>query len=475
MQIVELGLPDYEPYLISDFRTGQQENRKPWLLPQDAFKVMKNAYLYQGVLCKRNGYKEWGRLVNAVVEEVVDIGDGAKTYGGTLAHIPIRPGDLVIADEDAVETFTDDGEGVLTGSDGGSGTINYTSGVWTALFNANVTIAKEIWAAYSYWPDLPVMGIDHYATTTGVYDLVAFTTKRMCIYNTTSRLFEDKTGVDTWTGENYNFFGVENYLNKFYIYNGKDRLKSWDGSTVADVLIDIDGDADNDVTTCLQVLRFKDRLLLFRTTEGGGLQPQRVRWPKPGTLDYSNDGYLDAPTTDWFMVAGFLGDELVAFFEWSVWALKYTGDPNLPFRWERIDDTDGSLAPMSLTGDSERLYAVGPTSIVETDGLKASSANENIPEAVLEMAQDKVKYCFGARLDELRQVWFTYPNIGSATADGVLVFNYDDKSWSKYALAIHCMAFFTASDDPTFADFLETVFSEEERPSWTRRSRWATR
>ena len=46
----------YTGYLISDMKTGLQLNIEPWLLPQDAFTQMDNAYLWRGSLQKREGY-----------------------------------------------------------------------------------------------------------------------------------------------------------------------------------------------------------------------------------------------------------------------------------------------------------------------------------------------------------------------------------------------------------------------------------
>ncbi len=48
------------------------------------------------------------------------------------------------------ELFTDGRSGALIGSAGGTGTINYTTGAWTATFAANVTNAGEVVADYYY-------------------------------------------------------------------------------------------------------------------------------------------------------------------------------------------------------------------------------------------------------------------------------------------------------------------------------------
>lgn len=62
-------------------------------------------------------------------------GAGAQTYTGLLVHKNIVAGTLVIA-EAAGETFTDNGDGTLTGDAGGTGTIDYDTGAYSVTFNA---------------------------------------------------------------------------------------------------------------------------------------------------------------------------------------------------------------------------------------------------------------------------------------------------------------------------------------------------
>lgn len=123
---------DYQAFPIYDFKSGMQLDKKPWLLPQDAFSRVTNAFLYQGVLQKRKGYTEFGRIVHFVDDEALgDTVNEQLTYSGTLTYKPLRAGDLVILTADSGETFTDNGDGTLTGSSGGTGTINYTTGEWS--------------------------------------------------------------------------------------------------------------------------------------------------------------------------------------------------------------------------------------------------------------------------------------------------------------------------------------------------------
>ena len=86
-----------------------------------------------------------------VVNEVVAIGDGTNVYGFTLDYTPVIPGTVEISDEDDYETFTDNGDGTLTGDAGGSGSISYDDGTCTLTFNSDCSTGKNILADTYYY------------------------------------------------------------------------------------------------------------------------------------------------------------------------------------------------------------------------------------------------------------------------------------------------------------------------------------
>jgi hypothetical protein len=92
---------------------------------------------------------------NVPAEEIIAAtAAGTLTYSGTLAETPVirASGGVVFSDTDMVphEQFIDDGHGVLTGSDGGSGTIDYDTGDWEITMNADPGNARVYEANYSH-------------------------------------------------------------------------------------------------------------------------------------------------------------------------------------------------------------------------------------------------------------------------------------------------------------------------------------
>lgn len=50
----------YQPYLISEFKTGINTYLQPWKRPADAFEPLVNAYVNRGTINKRAGYSQFG-------------------------------------------------------------------------------------------------------------------------------------------------------------------------------------------------------------------------------------------------------------------------------------------------------------------------------------------------------------------------------------------------------------------------------
>ena len=267
---------------------------------------------------------------------------------------------------------------------------------------------------------------------------------------------------DEFTGDNTNFFWVENWNEISYLTNDKDPIQKYDGADLTKLCIDLDveGGPDNDITRCKLMFLIKSRLVLFEVTERGTVYRQRARWCDINDPDtWKNANYIDADTEQWIMGADFLGDDLVVFFERSVWKFSYTADPYAPFRWDRIDAVEGCYAPMSLVAFSDEIFGVGPTALVGTDGREAYTIDDKIPDFIISWKVDSVAYSYGLVLEEEKQAWITYTSVSaSANDDGnyypdkALILNYDDNSYSTYELPAHSLGYSQLESDITWND-----------------------
>ena len=97
---------------------------------------------------------------DTINDESLATGDGAHTaYTSTLTYKPVIAGTLVITD--GVETFTDDGDGSLVSSisAGNTGTIVYTTGVYSVVFQTNVVNGVVVYGDYRFNMEEDATGI----------------------------------------------------------------------------------------------------------------------------------------------------------------------------------------------------------------------------------------------------------------------------------------------------------------------------
>jgi hypothetical protein len=85
-------------------------------------------------------------MSRTVDDEVIATGDGTDTYSGNLDWLPVIAGTVTITA--GAQVLVDDGAGTLSGN--GSGTINYVTGAWTAVFTSVVASGVSITCYYEY-------------------------------------------------------------------------------------------------------------------------------------------------------------------------------------------------------------------------------------------------------------------------------------------------------------------------------------
>jgi len=88
--------------------------------------------------------------VTPVLKEKLAVGDGTqKTFAGTLDNYPLLANSTIITDQ--TERFYDKHTAVLTGTVGGTGTINRFTGRYELTFNSAPRKNQPIAASYSYY------------------------------------------------------------------------------------------------------------------------------------------------------------------------------------------------------------------------------------------------------------------------------------------------------------------------------------
>tara|TARA_R110000868_G_scaffold121883_3_gene323340 strand:- start:8563 stop:11589 length:3027 start_codon:yes stop_codon:yes gene_type:complete len=234
---------------------GLRNDRTAFVIDNDSFPTLVNAYQWRGRIKRKRGTSALGRLTRNL--QTGSIGNTGSTpwsfniYSVYVPSIPVIqippvgdaqliPGSVTITISTGPIVFTDQGNGTLTSATGGnSGTINYSTGNVTLIHTAGAGVATT--ASFSYYPDLPVMGLEELVLTSSAFPgTLAFdttysynisTSSPYSIYdvsfykNPTNATYPGYTAKTNWTpttwnGEDYQQFWTVNYQGALWATNG---------------------------------------------------------------------------------------------------------------------------------------------------------------------------------------------------------------------------------------------------------------
>ncbi len=224
----------YQPYFIGPIKVGLERDMDSYLIPEDAFPTLENAYLWRGRIYKKGGYNllgfesgnpHAGRL--GIRNDYLAVrGAPPQNYAGNTIYAPIEPGSLIISD--GIESFIDNGVGVMVHSTGvGNGTINYVTGAYNVTFtgvNAGAAVNANYFVVVGN--NSPVMGLrtfdvqDSIVPTLVAFDRTsAYQFNRITFQFDQTRFYKGTNNVVVWTGTDTDFFQTLNYQRAMFATN----------------------------------------------------------------------------------------------------------------------------------------------------------------------------------------------------------------------------------------------------------------
>jgi len=490
-------MPKIEKLMIAPFTEGFDKELEPWLIPEEAFVDMQDAFIRRGVLQKRFGYKQLAtggegkapatqsRVLTQTSSENKGVTDGAGNQTGqSLTNIPVSPGSVSLDVGSGGETISDNGDGTLTGSVAATGTINYITGAFTITGSL---VASAVLATYSYPASLPVMGLFNYIDENSFRKFCALDTRNFNVYNTTTNTFDYVTH-DTgraFLGTDSDFWSFTNYVilttappvfTRILVFtNGVDPIQYFDGTKIYDlnatslpgVYVDPPASIGGAINTCKLVFYFGRRLCCLNVTQQGIKYPQRLLYSGDieinKALDFSDPsaGVIEAPTDDEIMGAALINNSLVVFFKEGVWSLKTTQSEFFPFRWERLDVQGIARcdAPFSITSYFNEVTSAGKLGLIGTDGNRVFRVDNKLPYFTRDdIDPEYFKYCYGVESERNRQRWLTYksPDKNTDHPNKILVNGAEENSWSTYTISMHSFGnFHEVGFDQAWDDFTD--------------------
>lgn len=224
--------------VISNMATGFENDREPFIISNDAFPVLNNAYIFRGRIQKKRGATKLGRLTRKITTTTV----GGNVVAFILTNAPIAPFTAVFT---VGSTFYWD-TGVifapniiqLTTNGPGTATLNLVTGQLDITGGpANTPVL--------YTPALPVMGIEDFEISSDSIDTaptIFFDTRYSYQFDRAARQFYDVsfykvTGNPViWHGADYQQFYSANFDNAIWVTNNVPGLNGVQISSIQNLL-----------------------------------------------------------------------------------------------------------------------------------------------------------------------------------------------------------------------------------------------
>jgi len=476
----------YDRFMIAPLNTGLQTDVRPWLIPDDAFSLLNNAYVFRGRVRKRfgsllmNGSVDPGvAQLNSRVRIQVDTTDGAGNAAGTVPGSTFKVGQLFSIGD---EIFTVNALGAPAAMLKTGATVTATYNTTTGAYNF---VGAALNTAVYFFPAEPIMGLITYETAL-INDEPTYAFDTQFAYTFAGGAWS-RIGTAVWTGSNSQFFwgttyrGINAYENFLFItnFNTPDQIKYWDSSTWTTINPQFNAAGDTIETTRI-IEPFKDRLIFLNTVEkiGGNDRSfqNRCRFSQNGNPVAADawrediagrGGYIDAPTKEAIISAEFLKDRLIVFFERSTWELVYTGNEILPFRWQQINTELGAESTFSRVPFDKVILGVGNVGIHACNGSNVERIDHKIDDAVFEIHNENegVFRVQGIRDYTVEMVYWTFPSADKDTefSDRVLTYDYVSGSWSFNDDSITAFGYFQNQSDITWESVNKTWAESVER------------
>lgn len=474
-------------FLIAPLDKGLQNDLRPWLIPDEAYATLSNAYMFRSRVRKRFGSEfVFSSVMPAIGYEqtqsrlrinVTTVMAGNAT--GTVPGAVFAIGQMFSIGNNFYTVIATGAPANLLRSDGVVAVATYDTTNGNFVINAPPVANGTI---VYFYPATPVMGLLTYesvSTPNQVEPTIAFDTQFAYQYGSTGweRL---SSGTSVWTGNDSQFFWSTTYKGNassdriFYVtnYNQADGIRYWDGSTWTTMTITIDAAGDT-VLTARMVVTFKDRLVLLNTIENIAASPtsfvNRCRFSQNGSplasdawrQDIPGKGsFIDCPTSEAAISAEFIKDRLIVFFQRSTWELAYTGNQVLPFVWQKINTEFGAESTFSVVPYDKVAFSIDSIGILACNGANVERIDRIIPDEVLQFSNDNngPLRVYGIRDYQLEMVYWTYPHLapdGTSTEspypNRVLTYNYRDNAWATNDDSITCFGYFQSTQGLTWA------------------------
>jgi len=497
----------YDRFMIAPINSGLQTDLKSWLIPDDAWAELTNAYIFRGRLRKRFGSElmgsGWSSAAVAPLYSrlriLVATTDGGGAASGTVPGAVFKVGQMFSIGDTMFTVYSSSAGAQPMLKTGAASTYTFNIGTGAYVF----TGVTALTAVYFY-PAEPVMGLANYETgAINNHPSYAFDTQFAYLFSGGSW---SRSGTTVWHGTDLNFFWTCNwqaitdsppvlFVTNFNatigapgagddpMYTFGNPANTWAAFSTSTIF----ESGGSYVQTARIIIPFKNRLLLLNTIEHvitagptvtnvafvnrcrfshNGSPFATNAWLEPnqstGGTNADGGGYIDATTEEQIISAEFIKDRLIVYFERSTWELAYTGNEIQPFIWQKINTELGSEASFSSVAFDKLILTIGNTGVHACNGSNVDRIDNLIPDEIFNI-RDKDSgpaRIWGIRDYFTEMVYWTFPPTNEVPSEKyptrVLVYNYKTGSWAFNDDCITAFGYFEQQVGATWANQTET-------------------
>lgn len=490
----------YDKFLIAPLSSGMQTSVKPWLISDDAYSILNNAYNWRGRVRKRFGTRFINGSVDLDVQQLssrvrvaVGMTDGAGNANGTVMSAILAIGQAFSIGNTMFTVIALGNPAAMIG------TGPFTAATFDTTTGAFVFTGTTPGTTVYFYPSQPIMGIETYENGGAINSERTIVFDTQFAYEYTGAGYDSVVGVTPlWHGTDYQFFesitwrGSTPNVNYLFVVNSNaptDTIQYFDGTTWFAFTPILDA-VPTTLTNAALVITFANRLLFFNVWETQGI----VTTNFPGKIDYSapgqsvetnafnqgngfNGGSIFLPVSERIVGIDKLRNRLLVFGERSSWELIDTGNLAVPFTWNEINPDFGCESSNSVISfDKETLY-IGETGIFSCNGTNVDRIDLAILQQVFEIqnTNNGVLRVAGIRDYVNEMVYWSYPESERDVnyfPSKILVYNYINQTWSLNDDSFTALGYWEDNESSnwltqqkTWAQSLETWDDEQETAS----------
>lgn len=472
----------YEPHLITPFeKSGLNLYYKPYLIGDEAFPTIMNAYPWRGTVKKREGYTLLAALpggdspVQGLKNYISPSTLAESLIGFSLTKSYLYNTSTAIFNDITFIAYPTGGAAPVTGA-----AFSWSNGpddfFWTSNFQASMWTTNNLVADHiKYWNgtagSVGVSGgwstfqptIDAAPTTLNAALIVLPYKGVLVALNTTegSSVFQNRArwsqfgtayagaappvaialitpGATTQittsaphgltTGDNVSFFGI----------TGTDAAKLNGVNTVATRIDDTNFTVPI-TTAALNNVGFSQLL--------GNPPPPFVNDINAWRTDIpGKGGFADADTSERIVSAGIVKDVLIVFFQRSTWRLTFSGNFVQPFFWERLNTQFGAQATYSQVQFDDVVLAFSNYGWIAADTNDVARIDQNIPDNAFAFEVSDLTYTGMKRVQAIRDMYrqyayFTYQPEAATSATQIYAYDYLNKHWAIFTPTVPIRTF----------------------------------